>query len=220
MKPALFIILALTAGPAWAQETVQIRFSLDSIGVIRGSGREAPIGTGFVLGDKHSLVTADHVVSAAGRYTFQAVRDGSERSELTIRHRLPDFDLAVLGIIDHGQQLPDRPFQIGDFSRLRPGDTVVYLGWNAPKNRVSLREAVISALGKARYRGNTVDFLEFIGEGIPGWSGGPVLDLDGDVVAVMHEAWTKRGVKGGRAVLVNRAFSVGELKLLKAGSGE
>jgi hypothetical protein len=50
-----------------------------------------------------------------------------------------------------------------------------------------------------------------------------VLDLDGNVVAVMHEAWTKRGVKGGRTVLVNRAFSVevfAELDREVVGSGQ
>ncbi len=67
----------------------------------------------------------------------------------------------------------------------------------APSGKVAIREAAISAIGEVDYQGNIVDFVEFIGEAIPGFSGGPVLDLDGSVVAMMHEAWTKRGVKGG-----------------------
>ena len=56
--------------------------------------------------------------------------------------------------------------------------------------------------------GAVVDFLEFEGKGLPGFSGGPVFNQEGKVVAIMREAWTKRGVKGGPAVLLNRAFSV------------
>ena len=37
----------------------------------------------------------------------------------------------------------------------------------------------------------------------------------GEVIAIMREAWTKRGVKGGPEILVNRAFSVGILSTLE-----
>ncbi len=211
---ALFLLALATVSSA---EEVQIRFSLESIGVIRKAGQKAPIGTGFVLGESRAVVTADHVVAARGRYTYQAVREGSPEIPLSVRSRFPGSDLAVLELAPESE-LDGDPFQLGDLFRLAPGDTVVYLGWNAPKNKVALREAVISAVGKASYLGTTVDFLEFIGEGIPGWSGGPVLDLEGKVVAVMHEAWTKRGVKGGKTVLVNRAFSAGVLGEAEKGS--
>lgn len=211
MRRAPVLLLLFLAAAAGAADTVQIRFSLESIGVIRQAGHERPVGTGFVLGEAHTVVTADHVVGTKGSYTYQAVQKGSPEVPLSVGTRHSGHDLVVLNLSPDAE-LGGRPFQLGDFTRLSPGDTVVYLGWNAPKNKVALREAVISAVGKATYLGTTVDFLEFIGEGIPGWSGGPVLDLEGKVVAVMHEAWTKRGVKGGRTVLVNRAFSAGLLE--------
>jgi len=33
---------------------------------------------------------------------------------------------------------------------------------------------------------------------MPGYSGGPVVDKAGKVVAIIREAWTKKGVKGRR----------------------
>ena len=80
----------------------------------------------------------------------------------------------------------------------------------------------MSAIGSAIIRSNTglgtpaiVDFIEFTGEGRPGYSGGPVLNMEGRVVGLMREAWTKRGVKGGAEYLVNRAFSVELISVLE-----
>jgi len=61
--------------------------------------------------------------------------------------------------------------------------------------------------------GRVIDFLEFEGQGRPGYSGGAVLNSRGEIVAVMREAWTKQGVKGGPPILINRAFSLELLTL-------
>ena len=53
-----------------------------------------------------------------------------------------------------------------------------------------------------------VEFLEFEGVGRPGYSGGPVFDTSGNVIAIVGKAWTKQGVKGGPERLINRAFSL------------
>jgi hypothetical protein len=63
--------------------------------------------------------------------------------------------------------------------------------------------------------GMITDFLEFEGVGVPGFSGGPVFDINGKVVALMREAWARRGLQPGAPdVLVNRAFSTDTIKKL------
>jgi hypothetical protein len=61
--------------------------------------------------------------------------------------------------------------------------------------------------------GVILDFLEFQGEGIPGYSGGPVFNEKGELVAFMREAWFRQGVKGGPPSLFNPAFSLDFLRL-------
>lgn len=60
-----------------------------------------------------------------------------------------------------------------------------------------------------------IDFFEFNGVGLPGYSGGPVIAMDGKIVGVMREAWARQGVKGGIALLMNRAFSVEPVTIIE-----
>ena len=113
-------------------------------------------------------------------------------------------------------------------------ETVHLINWNEPEKNdfVIVEEVTLRgnherrpdlvlyingiAIGVALYEGVSVDFIEFEGEGIPGYSGGPILNNKGEVVALMREAWNKRGVKAGAAeVLVNRGFSIEPAMLSK-----
>lgn len=47
-----------------------------------------------------------------------------------------------------------------------------------------------------------------------GYSGGPVLDNSGRIVAMIREGWTRTSLKGGFSERVNRAFSIELLKIL------
>src|SRR5207244_13556349 len=93
-----------------------------------------------------------------------------------------------------------------------PGDNIVYLGWKAGTNNLQADAISVSAVGTVLNGNTTVSFLEFFGVGRPGYSGGPVFDQQGNVIALMREAWTKRGINGGDEVLMNRAFSIEPIK--------
>ena len=101
--------------------------------------------------------------------------------------------------------------ELGDFHQLKPGDTIFYAGWVAGTSDLMISASRIAAIGSVLNDQTTVDFLEFVGVGKPGYSGGPVFNSDGRVIAIMREAWTKRDLKGGDAVLVNRGFSTNKL---------
>jgi len=76
-----------------------------------------------------------------------------------------------------------------------------------------MNDATVSATGVVLNNDFIVDFLEFVGRGIPGYLGGPVFNERGELVAVMREAWNRQGFKGGPTNLVNRAFSIEFLRL-------
>jgi S1-C subfamily serine protease len=57
------------------------------------------------------------------------------------------------------------------------------------------------------------DFIEFEGVALPGYSGGPVFDAQGRVIAIIREAWWKTDPRAGTSRwLINRAFSLTPVK--------
>ena len=62
--------------------------------------------------------------------------------------------------------------------------------------------------------GSKVDFIEFAGQAVPGYSGGPVLDRSGKVVAMIREGWQRTSLRGGSSERINRAFSTELLRVL------
>jgi S1-C subfamily serine protease len=178
------------------------------------------IGSAFVFGPKKEVVTCAHVMVSARMRGFTNlfyVTQGTGVRELKLKYILPRYDLAVF---DPTPAVEGKPMVIADFKKMRPGDKIHYYGldsrYSTPELPAAMmNEGVVSAIGSALNEGTTIDFLEFEGRGIPGYSGGPVFNERGELVALMREAWTKKGVNGGQEILVNRAFSLEVLKVLE-----
>jgi serine protease Do len=194
-----------------------IPFTPENVGTIVSSKTGEAVGTGFVAGSKNYVITCAHVIEAPGDYFYNPVRskpaspNTKKLIPLKLLYTLPNYDLAVLTL---SENVTEKPFEWGDFRRLRPGDKVVYIGWQIGTNNLQASVAKLSAIGSVLNENAVVEFLEFEGVGKPGFSGGPVVDLDGKVVAIIREAWTKRGLKGGTGWLMNRAFSTDPLSVI------
>jgi hypothetical protein len=147
---------------------------------------------------------------------FFSAQGFSEPRELRLKYVLPRYDLAVFTVTP---AIAGEPMVIGDFKKMRPGDRIYYYGFDTRCSTPGLpaakmNEGVVTATGSALNEGATIDFLEFEGFGIPGYSGGPVFNEKAELVAVMREAWTKKGISGGPETLMNRAFSLDVLRVL------
>ncbi|MBI5214867.1 MAG: trypsin-like peptidase domain-containing protein [Ignavibacteriae bacterium] len=170
-----------------------------------------PIGTAFVAGDSKSIYTCSHV-AVADTLWFNYIGSPEQLFRVTVKYNLPSYDVAFL--IRTGGSQP-ASLQFGDFSRVQPGDTIHYIGWDTPLARYIIRLATVSARGSVLVEeGTKVDFIEFEGQAVPGYSGGPVIDRFGKVIAMIREGWEKTSLRGGVPVRINRAFSIELLRIL------
>jgi len=188
-----------------------------AVGEIFMKDTQIPAGTGFVCGSANHVVTCAHVVASTNEFFYlkHSTNDPSGKPRLVALRPvlyMPKHDLAVL-VAD--EELTKVPFQFGDTQRIRPGDRILYAGADVRDHVIQFNHAIVTAVGSGLVGDVVVPFLEFAGVGVPGYSGGPVWREDGTVVAIMREAWTKKGIKGGQEQLINRAFSIELLNLMR-----
>lgn len=140
------------------------------------------------------IVTADHTVTVEEQITITRPDGGTIPASLAGRD--PGTDLAVLRV--DGQL---GVAEIGDASPLKPGQLVLALGYGP---RVSW--GVISALGDGRTRNREsleppvyLDLTLY-----PGFSGGPLVDVQGRVVGITSSGLARHSRLGIPATTVTR----------------
>ena len=135
-------------------------------------------GTGFVIDPEGYIVTNDHVIRDADRIKVK-LADGRER-RATVQGADRSTDLALLKI--EATDLTALAF--GDSDEARVGDPVIAIG-NPLDYERSVTSGIVSAKGRKVY--NTPPFEEYIQTDAAinrGNSGGPLLNLAGEVVGV------------------------------------
>lgn len=206
--------------PATQDQPFSISVSNYAIGTIRDAATKRILGNGFVatVGRQARVVTCWHVGelmgNAALRKSYQSVENETDKtvflSNLEPAVSLEGYDLEAFNIAKSFSFVPP---ELGDLKPIHPGDVVLYVGYNALDNSLAAAEGNVSAVGSVLNDGATTDFVEFEGSELPGYSGGPVFDRNGKVIAVIREGWTQRGLQPGMPdAFVNRAFSVEKLK--------
>ena len=211
----IVVIGCLTASLILAQNTLKAEddfaFTINqkAVGVIRDKKTRKQRGSAFFAGSQKHIFTCAHVATK-GEFVYRGV-SLSKDMDLKSVYFLPKYDLSVFAL---AEPIDGEPLKFGDIKKIRPGDIVIYVGWDKNLSKMKINKATVSSLGSSINNGVIIDFLEFQGKGMPGYSGGPVFDRDGNVIAIMREAWKKQGVKGGKVALMNRAFSTEILSIL------
>jgi len=147
------------------------------------------VGSGFIVSADGYVLTNAHVVSDASEVTV-TLTDRREFPAKVIGIDKPS-DVALIKIAATG--LPTVRF--GDPSKLRPGQWAIAIG--SPFGfENSVTAGVISALGRPLNDGSGSGYVTFIQTDAavnPGNSGGPLFNIDGEVIGINSQIYSRTG---------------------------
>jgi serine protease Do len=147
------------------------------------------VGSGFIVSADGYVLTNAHVVADASEVTVTL----TDRREFTAKVIGIDkaSDVALIKIAATG--LPTVRF--GDPSKLRPGQWAIAIG--SPFGfENSVTAGVISALGRPLNDGSNTSYVTFIQTDAavnPGNSGGPLFNIEGEVIGINSQIYSRTG---------------------------
>jgi S1-C subfamily serine protease len=161
-----------TAGVNSAAQSVFKVSSLGCGGLVTGSG--------FAIGDGY-VVTNAHVVS--GTHAHQLQTAGGDDLVATVVYFDPERDFALLSVPD----LASQGLSFAAASRGTNGAVIGYPGGGPEKIEPAVVDGAIEALGRDIYSNNTVTRQVYVIQSVvrPGNSGGPLVDLQGNVLGIV-----------------------------------
>ncbi|WP_298911818.1 Do family serine endopeptidase [uncultured Algimonas sp.] len=136
------------------------------------------LGSGFVIDADGHIVTNNHVIEGAD--LIEVTFPNGDAYEADLIGRDPATDIAVLKI-ETGDALPFVPF--GDSDAAEVGEWVIAIG-NPLGYSGSVTAGIISARNRDISAGNYDDFIQTDVAINQGNSGGPLFNMDGEVIGV------------------------------------
>ena len=173
--------------------------------------KASALGSGFIINAKGTVITNNHVIQNAEDILVRV--NGDKEYKAKIIGKDPLSDIAVLQIISEDKFIP---VKFGDSDKARIGDWVIAIG-NPFGLGGTVTSGIISArnrsLGLARYE----DFIQTDASINQGNSGGPLFNMEGDVIGINTAILGQSGSIGiGFAIPSNSAKVVVD-QLLKYG---
>lgn len=187
--------------------------SSDFFGFSVPSRQQEAAGTGIIISSEGVIVTNRHVVAEGVTDVNITLSDGTELEDVKVIGRTnagDSLDIAFLKVNDlEGHKLT--PAKIGDSSKMEVGDTVVAIGNALGQFNNTVTSGIISGFGRsviASSGGRSAD-SESLNDLIQtdaainqGNSGGPLVNLDGQVIGV-NTAVSGEGQNIGFAIPIN-----------------
>jgi len=149
--------------------------------------KEVGAGSGFIVSKNGIVLTNKHVVlDKEAKYTV--LMANGKKYQAKVLARDPFQDLAILKIQSHGVSFPT--VKLGDSDKLQIGQTVVAIGNALGQFHNTVSVGVVSGLGR-KITASGGRFIESLKNVIqtdaalnPGNSGGPLLNLKGEVIGI------------------------------------
>lgn len=153
-----------------------------------GRGERVSMGSGFIISNDGYVLTNNHVVDGTDHVTVRL----SDRRVLDAKVVGTDaqYDIALLKL--DAKDLP--VVSIGDSRNLKPGQWVVAIGSPFGFDH-SVTAGIVSAVGRS-FGGADQQYVPFIQTDVPinrGNSGGPLFNLDGQVVGINSQIFSNTG---------------------------
>jgi serine protease Do len=143
----------------------------------RGPQRSEALGSGFVISEDGFIVTNNHVIEGADEITIEFF--SGQKLPATLVGTDPKTDIALLKVEAEGP-LPFVTF--GNSDLMRVGDWVMAMG-NPLGQGFSVSAGIVSARGR-ELSGSYDDFIQTDAAINRGNSGGPLFNMDGQVIGV------------------------------------
>ncbi len=167
------------------------------------------LGSGFVIDADGYIVTNNHVVAGADQITVTFSNNDSYEAELVGRDK--KTDLALLKI-DAGKDVPY--VRLGNSEKLRVGDWVIAIG-NPFGLGGSVSAGIVSARSRNINAGPFDDFIQTDAAINRGNSGGPLFDINGDVVGINTAIFSPSGGNVGIGFAVPTELATSVINQLK-----
>lgn len=166
--------------------------------------RHSSVGTGIVIDQDGHILTNNHVVADADNIKVEFPSENGKSYKAEVVGRDPNSDLAVIKLTEKPAVLPVAT--LGDSDALQPGNIIIAIG--SPLGfKQSVSTGVVSAKGRTL---NELPFERFIQTDAAinrGNSGGPMVNLNGEVVGINTLISTSNGgsMGIGFAIPINQA---------------
>ncbi len=149
--------------------------------------RATSLGSGFIISADGYVVTNNHVIQDADEVTV--ILHDETQLEAEVIGRDPKTDVAVLKVTP---PMALTPVDFGDSDSVRVGDWVIAIG-NPFGFGGSVTAGIISARGRDINAGPYDDFLQTDASINRGNSGGPMFNLDGEVIGINTAIFSPSG---------------------------
>ena len=137
------------------------------------------LGSGFIIEKEGIIVTNNHVIEGADEITV--IMSNQQEFTAELLGRDPKADLAVLKIDPGSTELVSVPW--GDSDAMRVGDWSIAIG-NPLGLGGTVTAGIISAISRDLGNGPYVKFLQTDASINRGNSGGPLFNIDGEVIGI------------------------------------
>jgi S1-C subfamily serine protease len=205
--------LAKDVGPSVVSIDVSSQAAQQSIFGPRAVTRQSA-GTGVILSAEGVVVTNRHVIPANTTKVSVTLSDGTQLNDVEVIGRTNDndtLDIAFLKIKDKkGKDL--KPAKLGDSSKVQVGDKVIAIGNALGQFQNTVTSGIISGYGRSVEAGDeqsseTLQNLFQTDASInEGNSGGPLVNMNGEVIAI------NTAVAGGGAENIGFAIPINDIQ--------
>jgi len=181
-------------------------------GAPNGSGgpRIASLGSGFIVDPAGLIVTNNHVIANAGQITVTLSDNTALQAQVIGRD--PVTDLALLKV-EPKAPLPAAAW--GDSTKTKVGDWVLAIG-NPFGLGGTVTAGIISATARDIHSGPYDDFLQTDASINRGNSGGPMFNLEGQVIGINTAIYSPSGGSIGIGFAIPAALAQPIIDQLKA----
>jgi S1-C subfamily serine protease len=153
------------------------------VGILyRDSLARDSVGTAFVIARRNFVMTCAHEVGESKVLYFEPMKSRAAY-RMTLKVIDSSADLALLETADSITNFP--PLEFAPSFRVASGDSVFYICYNPATRSCCIHFTTIYSESKGINVEGIDRCIQYFGEIIPGNSGGPVLNSNGEVIGII-----------------------------------